>query len=278
MDNSSAFTSMSSAERVLLLDNGSLEPASTLQLRRIAHELSARAGHDVLPVSLAHSHQAPVNQLGGRPAQLLAEAFDQGAAEGVRAFRILPLFVGPSIAVTKRVPAMIAERAAQFPGLAANVAPTLGEIDGGALLADILADHIRGQKSPGQRPRVAIVDHGSATREVTDVRNRVAALVQQRLGAEASDVAACSMERREGAEYDFNEPTLERLLQSPGWEDGPLIVALLFVAAGRHAGPDGDVMQICRHARGANLPAVKFTRVLGEHPKLIEALAAELKM
>jgi hypothetical protein len=53
-------------------------------------------------------------------------------------------------------------------------------------------------------------------------------------------------------------------------------VALLFVAAGRHAGPDGDVVRICREVRGSRLPGVRFTRPLGEHPRLVEALAAHV--
>ena len=81
------------------------------------------------------------------------------------------------------------------------------------------------------------------------------------------------MERREGAEYDFNEPVLANLLAQPGWKDEPVVVGMLFIAPGRHAGDDGDVVQICRAARGSASTGVKLTRLLGQHPLLLDILA-----
>ena len=54
-------------------------------------------------------------------------------------------------------------------------------------------------------------------------------------------VIASSMERRSGAEYDFNEPLLESVLERP--ELDSVIVSLLFFSEGRHAGPDGDIFK-----------------------------------
>ena len=92
------------------MDNGSLEPESTLQLRRIAAELDARLLCRVDPVSLAHSAKIPAEALNGRPAELFEAAVDRGWREGVNDFLVLPLFVGPSHAITRHVPALLAER------------------------------------------------------------------------------------------------------------------------------------------------------------------------
>ena len=46
---------------------------------------------------------------------------------------------------------------------------------------------------------------------VSQVRDQLAGL----LGASARFVVAASMERREGSEYDFNEPLLENVFDFP---------------------------------------------------------------
>ena len=80
-------------------------------------------------------------------------------------------------------------------------------------------------------------------------KGHVATLVSQQLGAALGgmEVTACAMERREGAEYDFNEPMLEAALQTGA---GDAIVALMFLGPGRHAGPGGDIADIVRTSAG----------------------------
>lgn len=256
---------------VLLMDNGSLEPASTWQLRELAAALSARVGRPVAPVSLAHSDKIDAARLDGRPAELFEAALDRLIAESVQEIVVAPLFIGPSLALTRHVPAVIAERRARVPELRVALAPPLFA-PGETRLGEILAEHVREQIGAGGRPRVAIVDHGSPALAVTEVRDAVAAQVRARLGGEVSEVAGCSMERREGAEFDFNEPTLEHLLARPEWRAGSVVIGMLFLAPGRHAGPDGDVAQIVRAARGDD-PTVRFTKLLGANSRLIEILA-----
>lgn len=264
------------SRRVLLVDNGSLEPASTLQLRRLAAELETRIGGRVEPVSLAHSEKIAAAELEGRPVELFEAALDRGIAEGVRECVVLPLFVGPSHAVTRHVPALIAERKKQFPELRVAMAEPLF-VAGETRLAEILAAHIRELiVVVGERPRVAIVDHGSPNRAVTEVRDAVAAQVRAMLGDAVVEVAASSMERRPGAEFEFNEPLLANLLRRPEWRTGPVVVGMLFIAPGRHAGPDGDVAEICRAARGGG-QGIRLTRLLGEHPLLGEILADRVR-
>ena len=257
--------------RVLLIDNGSLEPASTLQLRRLAGELKKKLGVEVAPVSVAHSNKIPAEKLEGREAELIDAALDRAVAEGVEEVVIAPLFVGPSYAIVRHVPAVLAQRSS----LRGVIAPPLF-VEGEDRLARILVDVVREQVADA-KPRVAVVDHGSPSRAVTAVREVVADQVRTLLGDDVLEVAACSMERRDGDEFSFNEPLLENLLARDGWREGPLVVALLFIAPGKHAGPDGDVAQIVKRARGDAFDRVRFTRVMGTHPLIVEILAERVR-
>jgi len=108
------------------------------------------------------------------------------------------------------------------------------------------------------------------------VRDALAVEIAALLG-DGFKVAPCSMERREGTEYDFNEPLLERLLEISPWNSGDVIVAMQFLQPGRHAGPAGDVATICRVAEAAS-PGLRthMTALVGESPMLIEILADRL--
>jgi sirohydrochlorin ferrochelatase len=255
---------------VLLVDNGSLEPASILQLRAIALALETRLGVPVVPTSVAHSANVSLEKLNGRPAELFEAGLDRRIAEGVDEFVIVPLFIGPSHAITRHLPAVVAERKKQYDRLKFFGALPLYSA-GDDRLARILTEHVHAEMGAGQKVRVAVVDHGSPNRAVTQVRDEVTSQVKAMLGESVADVAACSMERRPGAEYSFNEPLLSALLASPDWSRGPTVVAMMFLAAGRHAGVGGDVAEICREAVGEG-PAVRITQLLGSHPLLLDIL------
>lgn len=255
-----------------MVDNGSLEAASTRQLRRLAAALEQKIGMKVEPVSVAHSAKVPVEDLGGRRAELLDEALDRCVAEGVKEVIVAPLFVGPSYAIVRHVPALVAQRGSVRGRIAAPLF-----VEGETRLGEILAEHVRAESSPTEKVRVAVVDHGSPSRGVTAVRDAVAAQVRKRLGGDVAEVAACSMERRPGDEFAFNEPLLERLLVQEEWREGPLVVALLFIAPGKHAGPDGDVAEIVKRARGGKMDGVRLTRTMGAHPLLVEILAERVR-
>jgi hypothetical protein len=87
------------------------------------------------------------------------------------------------------------------------------------------------------------------------------------------------MERREGVAYDFCEPLLARLLRSAEWNAGEVIIAMQFLLPGRHAGPEGDVAQICREAEAVSGGALRTTLspLVGEHPLLVDILAERWK-
>ena len=257
--------------RVVLFDNGSLAPASTLQLRRIARDLAARLKCEVIPASLAHSDKISTDELEAEPALLLDAAIERAVSEGGSEVIVAPLFIGPSYAITRHVPALIEQWRKKAAHVTFVQAAPLFE-PGEKRLGEILAEQVDREIRSDPFVRVAVVDHGSPSRAVTEVRDVVAEQIRVQLGARAIEVTGCSMERREGTEFDFNEPTLEHLLARSEWRTGPLVMAMLFIAPGRHAGPDGDVARLVRAVRGSDAD-VRFTPLLGSHPRLIEILA-----
>jgi hypothetical protein len=99
---------------------------------------------------------------------------------------------------------------------------------------------------------------------VTRCRNFFAVAIRTELGLKDDELIACSMERREGAEYAFNEPLLEDALQQA---KGEAVILMLFLLPGRHAGGDGDVATIAKERAPAGL-RWKLSPLLGTHPAL----------
>jgi len=259
------------APLTLLMDNGSLEPAATLGLRALAVGLSERIGTGVEAVSLLHSSAVPAEKLGGAPAEILEPALERRISSGQNDFLVIPLFFGPSGALTDYLPKRVVHLRRKHPSLHVKIAAPLFA-SGDVRLARILADQVHALGSPARR--VALVDHGSPAKAVTDVRNELACQLAGQLGPDFT-VAPCSMERREGAAYDFCEPLLSGLLRQPGWNAGEVIVAMQFLLPGRHAGPAGDVATMCREAETASGGALHTTTtaLVGEHPLLLDILA-----
>ena len=266
---------------IFLADNGSLEFPATLSLRTIAARLGEVLGRKVVPVSLLHSNAVPADLLGGQPAELLADALAARLQAGESDFLVVPLFFGPSGALTDFLPAQVAALKAKFPELCVRVAPWLVEVGAAndERMAAILEENVRAKMAEASsRPAVILVDHGSPARAVTAVREHLARQLRSRLGLTARDVLAASMERRPEPEYDFNEPLLERAFDQPGFDAGPVIVAMLFLSPGRHAGPAGDIARICAAAeqRHPKLRTV-MTDLVGLHPGLIPILVDRVR-
>ncbi len=266
-------------EEVFLVDNGSLRPEATWNLRRVAKLLAERCGRRVCPVSLLHSHKVPAEKLGGRSAEIFESALTRRAAQGVVNFRVVPFFFGPSRALTDFMPARVRRLRREFPGLRVRRAPPLVDTvpDDEDRVASILADGVLARLESGSNPAVALVDHGSPAPEVTEVRNRVAVRLGEILGGRVARVAASSMERREGDQYRFNEPLLSRLLGTPGFDRGTVVVSMMFLSPGRHAGPGGDVAAICAEAEAMH-PSLRtvMTPLAGEHEGVLEILVDRL--
>ncbi len=292
---------------LILLDNGSLEPAATLSLRRIAGRLSKELGEKVHPMSLLHSHKIPGEQLDGIPAETFERGIKPRLAAGETNFLIIPLFFGPSAALTEYVPNRVSVLKRDHPELCVRVAPCLVDPtdSNDERMAAILEDNILsalashhsqvevhgvtdptsalrspisglGHPTSGLRPPPAIilVDHGSPKREVNAIREHLTGQLRRRLGDRVNHLNPASMERRPEAEYDFNEPLLERAFEQLPSKEGPVIVSMLFLSPGRHAGPGGDIACICKEAR-ARHPGLNpiLTPLVGEHEGLIPILA-----
>lgn len=274
----------SAASTCFLFDNGSLRADSTLGLRKTAALLATATGRPVQAVSLLHSSGVAPTALGGEPARLLEPAMlDHFRRHPGGEAVLLPLFFGPSAALTDYVPERVGALKAGFPQARIRMAPPL--IDVGAKddrrMAQILADNVRAvaKARAWTRSKVILVDHGSPRPEVTDVRNHLAGQMRQEHGPEVSALIAASMERRAGDAYDFNEPLLATALRTPPFNNGEVIVALQFLAPGRHAGPGGDIAQICATAQAECQGLVTaMTEPIGSDPRLIALLAERLTM
>ncbi len=265
-----------------LFDNGSFRADSTRSLRVLAARLAERLGHPVRAVSLLHSTRVPAGELDGEAAQLLEPALDAWfTAEPSGRALLAPLFFGPSGALVDYVPERLAALARRHPAARAVLAEALvlPEEEPHELIA-ILADRVRvtmGEQG-WTRPRVVLCDHGTPLAAVTAVRNRLAAGLENALAQEVAGVAAASMERREGPEFAFNEPLLETRLTTPPFDAGEVVVALQFLSPGRHAGPGGDVAEICARAEAAR-PGLRtaMTAPIADDARLVEVLARRIE-
>ena len=281
---------------VVLVDNGSRRAESALALRESAEALSARlGGREVHAASLAYSDAVPPSALGGTRAQTLNQTLAALAARGAAGAVIVPLFLGPSESLRRALVACTEELVEASP-IQGSLPSGCRQFDlrVGACLVDegapddarvarALASHVlrvARRERLSQPLRVVLCDHGTPSRRVNAVRERLAAELRAVLGRRADSVTSASMERREGAAYDFNEPLLERCLAAPPCDAGDVILAMAFVLPGRHAGEGGDVARIVqsaqRHATRAPL-RVHFTPPLASHSSVISVLADRVR-
>jgi sirohydrochlorin ferrochelatase len=235
---------------ILLIDNGSKRPEATKNLRRLAAELSHRIGEQVHPVSLLHSSAIAPTDLDGRPADTLEAFLNRQVEGGERSFSIVPLFFGPSRAIDRFVPTILADIEARHGPLDSRVAPVLCPLpEGETRLVDILEQQTREaiERHDLRPTQVVLVDHGSPVPKVTAVRQWLAQGLARRFAGELR-VTEAVMERRQGREYDFNGQLLEEVLaaaapkrplaQSLGSEfRTDIVLAMQFISPGRHAGP-----------------------------------------
>ncbi|WP_068772386.1 cobalamin biosynthesis protein CbiX [Termitidicoccus mucosus] len=269
---------MPDSQICFLFDNGSLRPSSTLNLRATARLLGGVLPAPVRPVSLLHSSAVDAAALGGERAELLEIAVRKwwGENPGGEAV-LLPLFFGPSGALTGYVPARMEAARKAFPLARWRLARWLiepGEADEG--VAGALAAEARSVIAAEklERPRIVLVDHGSPQRAVTAVRDHLGAQLRRLLAGDAAEIGVASMERRPGAEFAFNEPLLATRLRTPPFDAGDVVVLLQFLSPGRHAGPDGDIAAICAAARSER-PGLHtwMTEPVGTAPEVVERLA-----
>lgn len=261
----------------VLFDNGSLRPEATLNLRTIALRLQAAIGTSVHAVSLLHSSAIAPSQLGGVPAQLVEPTLGFLLKTGINDIVLLPLFFGPSAALIEYVPQRLQHLRRAFPAMRIRLGRWL--VDAGnrhdTRIAAILADRVRAviRDRRLRRPPVVLVDHGSPQPEVIAVRDLLGRQVRRMLTGDIGRLAVASMERRSGPQYDFCEPLLAAILRRAEYARKSVVIARQFISPGRHAGPDGDIADICRTAERAQ-PGMKnhLTHPIGDDPRLIEVL------
>ena len=252
----------------LISDNGSYRPEATFSLRSLAERLGQRVGKTIHPVSLLHSTKISPSKLNDVPAEIFEPFVLKKLEEGVRRFHVTPMFFGPSAAILEYMPQRVEVMRATWPDLEVHISPCVVDLDDkeDERMAKILIDqiHVTRESRGFQNPSVAVVDHGAPRIKVTEVRNHLGEQVRRLLPeSEFPHVVACSMERRDGDEYAFNEPLLERVIGS-----------MLFASPGRHAGPGGDVAKICEEAAQSH-PDLQWqmSDLVAGHDGIIDILA-----
>jgi sirohydrochlorin ferrochelatase len=273
---------MESRRSYLLVDNGSTRAQASLNLRRLAAALGERCGVDVAAVSLQHADRIPATELGGRAADTLVSFLRHKRAQGVDEFVVVPLFFGSSRALTRFIPDTVAELEQATGPFRLELGEPLCPLPGGEpRLAALLCDQVRQAAAARdlQPEQVVLVDHGSPIPEVTAVRQRLAEQMRERFGPGVT-LQEAVMERRAGSEYDFNGALLEERLQIMAREDPQrtVLLAMLFLSPGRHAGPGGDIEEIGQRVMQA-YPGFRVipTALVGEHEGLVDILADRLR-
>jgi hypothetical protein len=259
-----------------VVDNGSLEAASHLNLRAAAGDLASRMGLPVAAVSWRHSDRIPAAELGGVPAAVLAPWIRSRLSEGAREFLFVPFFISPQGAIGSALGGELEALSREAGGFSFEFSAGLADQ---GVLGSILSDRVRETLARERlgRPAVVVVDHGGPARASAELRDAVAADVRLRLGGSIGQLVAASMESPGGADSAHNEPLLAAQLAAPGFDRGDIVVAPLFLSPGRHAGPSGDLARMARAAE-ARAPGLRihFTELVGTHPLAMEALAGGL--
>ena len=273
-------------QRIILVDNGSRRADAVLNLHRLARQLSEKSGQTIDAVPLQHAHNIPAeafgDALGRKPVATFPEYVEEALSCGVDELVIIPLFFGKSRAITSFIPDTLDTLQKAHGKFSWSVADELCPLPGGEpKLASILYKNlgILANTSLTDIDCIVLVDHGSPSKKVTDVRVKLAEQLTSYL-PEHIPLLQAVMERREGPEYDFNGPLLQDLLEKLARENEVVNVAIsmLFLSPGRHAGEGGDIAEICGDAM-QNHPglSVHISPLVGDNPLLIDLLYDRLR-
>ena len=263
----------------LLADNGSLEPRSTLNLRKAAQLVFGSTGVEVHPVSLLHSSRVDAKSLDGVNADIMEDFLAGPIAQSSDDLRILPFFFGPSRALTEWLPEKLQQWKSERDGRSFRILDCLhqaGDVRLAVALEDLCFRAVK--QNELKKPFLALVDHGTPVFEVNQVREEVGSELKKMMADRISGFSTCSMERRDREEYDFNKPLLENLLAEKKEEYDEMLVAQLFLSPGRHAGEGGDLDRICSSFADSS-PSHRLVRtdLLGTHPSVIEIIADRIE-
>ena len=256
---------------ILLVDNGSTRPLATLQLRQIAKDLSERVGQTIHPVSLQHADAIGV--LNGLAVDTFVLFLDRYLAQGERHFIVLPLFFGPSRALSSFIPKKVEELRNQYGDFICDIAPVLYPLPVGEVrLIEILLQCAKQMADQIPSRQAVLVDHGSSVSQVTAVRQHIAGQLQDRLDGWQLGQAAMEGDKSFGDKTN----TLADWLKNP--PAAQILVLMLFLLPGRHAGPGGDVEMICAKAKKNNADLkIMISPLIGEHELISEILQSRLE-
>lgn len=261
--------------KYFLVDNGSLNPEATVNLRNIAKTLASKTDLPIRPVGLMHSHKVEIHKLGGTQAETMDFLFQSDEPSEWEDVVMIPLFFGPSLAITDWLPKKLQAWQAEDTSRSFRILECLhqpGDDRIARALVERISETILARNF--RKPLVALVDHGTPLRSVNQIREEIGQQVKVLLSGQVTAFSTCSMERRDGPEYDFNDPLLESVLSD--WsvrytED--IVLAQLFLSPGRHAGKGGDLEEICSPFS----KSVARTELLGQHPYILDILVQRLK-
>ena len=271
---------------ILLFDNGSLKPEASLKLRDLARNLSDVLSMQVEPVSLLHSCKIDPELLNGEPATIIRRRFKKAVNNKERKILCLPLFLGPSLAITDYLQELIQEALALDSKMEIKVAAPLSGWDvhkPDERLATVMKELIEECRANAKRSfkNIVLVDHGSPIKKMAILRNGIAEKVGTLLKGQGvnATVTACSMEKREGDAFSFNDPLLETIpdyLNIEAAED--LLVAMFFLMPGRHAGEGGDVETILSNlCQNQRIRSFCKTDLIASHPMIMDILADRVR-
>ena len=217
--------------------------------------------------------------LDGIKAQTMEDFLAGPIGQSTDDLRILPFFFGPSLALTEWLPEKLGQWQSERGGRSFRILDCLhqaGDVRLAVALEDLCLQAIK--QNDLKKPFLALVGHGTPVFDVHRVREEVGENLKERMKDRISGFSTCSMERRDGEEYDFNEPLLENLLAEKKEEFEEMLVAQLFLSPGRHAGEGGDLDRICRAFTGSS-PSHRLIRsdLLGTHPLVIEILLERIE-
>lgn len=260
---------------IALIDNGSLEPAAHQNLRAVAAALSVAANVAVQAVSWKHSGRIDAAELDGAPAWTLAPWMETQLARGERHFVFVPFFISAQGAIGSALRSDLDRL--QRPGLNFEFTFT-ASLAARGVIAAIVATRIRETITARtlESPPVIVVDHGGPSPVSAHLRDELAEKIRAELGPVIGPLAAASME---GAAHAHNRPLLADQLSAPGFDRGDVVIAPLFLSAGRHAGPQGDLARIAQavEKRASSPLRCHFTQLVGTHPRAVDALATALR-
>jgi hypothetical protein len=186
-------------------------------------------------------------------------------ALGQRDFLFVPFFISAQGAIGSALRHDLEKLQAELGGMSFDFTTGLASR---TALAEIVAARIREVQVARAlvRPPVVVVDHGGPSAASAQLRDELTAAIRTRLGDRVGSVAAASMEGE-------HPPHLDDQLRAPGLAGRDVIVALLFLSPGRHAGPGGDIAQIC----AASGTRCHLTELVGTHPLAAQTLADALR-